>query len=96
MLNVARIVFFAFAALLIVGGIMGYVEKKSVMSLGAGIVCGGMSVAAGVLIMTNPKLALGLGIAAAVVRKIFPGITVVVASVIALGVGVAALMETRK
>ena len=107
MLNIARIVFFAFAALLIIGGIMGYVEKKSVISLVAGIACGGMSLAAGYLALTKPTLALGLGIAASLLvggsmlprvlksPKIFPGIVTVAASVLTLGISIAALTAGR-
>jgi uncharacterized membrane protein (UPF0136 family) len=106
-LNVARIVLFAFALLLIVGGIMGYVEKRSVISLVAGLVCGAMSLAGAVLIANKPSLALGLGIAAALLvggsmaprvaknPKIFPGIVTVGASVLTLVVSVAALMAGR-
>jgi uncharacterized membrane protein (UPF0136 family) len=106
-LNVARIILFAFALLLIVGGIMGYVEKRSVISLIAGVVCGAMSLAGAWLIATKPTLALGLGIAASVLvggsmaprviknPKIFPGIVTVGASVLTLVVSIAALMSDR-
>lgn len=107
MLNIARLVFFAFAALLIVGGIMGYAEKKSVISLVAGVVCGGLSLAAGFLILTKPTTALALGIVSALLvggsmaprvmknPKIFPGIVTVAASALTLLVSIAALATSR-
>jgi Transmembrane proteins 14C. len=108
MFNVARIVFFLFAALLLTGGIAGFMEKQSVPSLAAGVVCGGLSLAGALMLPTRPTLALSLGIAAAVLaaggmiprmikaeNKVWPSGTVVVASVVTLIVGGAALAAAR-
>jgi uncharacterized membrane protein (UPF0136 family) len=65
-LNIARIVFFVFAALLIVGGIAGFVEKRSVPSLLAGVVCGGLGLYAGMIVLTRPSLALALALAGSI------------------------------
>lgn len=108
MLIVARIVCFVFAALLIVGGILGYVEKRSVISLVAGLVCGALSLAAGVQMLAQPRLALVLAIAAAVLtgggmapryaksRALFPAGITLAASLLTLGVSVAALLGLAK
>lgn len=56
-----QIAYYLYATLLIVGGILGYVEKKSVISLVAGVVCGALSLAAATLYAKNPTLALSLG-----------------------------------
>jgi uncharacterized membrane protein (UPF0136 family) len=96
-LQVARIILFLFAVLMIAGGFAGYEEKKSIISLIAGVVCGGLALAGGILLTTNPKIALALGLAGAILglggmlprvlksekpieQRIWPGITVVVAS----------------
>lgn len=103
MLLTARIVFFAFAALLIVGGYVGYAEKGSIISLIAGLVCGLLSLGAGLAAPARLPLACALAIASAVLvlgsqaprvlknPKIFPGITLVAASLVTLGVAVATL-----
>lgn len=41
---------FSFGAITIVGGVLGYVRKGSKPSLGAGIVCGSLLIASGVMI----------------------------------------------
>jgi uncharacterized membrane protein (UPF0136 family) len=107
-LNIARIVLFVFAAVLIVGGIAGYVKTQSVPSLAAGIVCGGLGLAAGILLPTKPQLALILGIVGAVLaaggmiprlkkaeNKLWPSGTVVAASVVTLVVSIAALATSK-
>lgn len=108
MLNIARLVFFAFAALMVVGGVSGYVEKQSIPSLAAGIVCGGLSLAAGILLATRPQLALFLGIAASLLaiggmagrirkaeNKVWPSGTVIAAGVLTLLVSVASLASSK-
>ena len=108
MLLVAKIVFFAFAALLIIGGIAGYSEKGSVMSIIAGTVCGLLSLAAGILLMPGRvPLACGLAIGAAVLvfgsqaprvmkaPKLFPGITLIVTSVLTAGIAIATIATAR-
>lgn len=107
LLTISQYIFFAFALLLIVGGIMGYVEKKSVISLVAGLVCGTMSLVAGFIVMSKPTVALALGIIASLMvggsmaprviknPKIFPGIVTVAASLITLGVSIATLVSQR-
>ncbi|MBC8101406.1 MAG: TMEM14 family protein [Cytophagales bacterium] len=107
MLNVARVVFFAYAVLLIAGGIAGYVEKTSVISLVAGVVTGLIALAAGIYLTINPTVGLVLGILAAVLagggmapryaksKSVWPAGTVLAASVVALVVGVAAFTAPR-
>ena len=108
MVMVAKIVFFAFAALLIIGGIVGYAEKGSVMSIVAGTVCGVLSAVGGYyLTQGRVPLACGLALGAAVLvlgsqaprvmknPKIFPGITLVVTSIITAGVAVATIVTSR-
>ena len=107
MLNFARIVFFAYSALLIVGGIAGFVEAKSVISLIAGVVCGLLALAGGIYLGTNPTVGLVLGILAAFLsaggmapryaksKKLWPAGIVVGASVLTLIVGVAGFVLPR-
>ena len=107
MLNVARIVFFAYSALLIVGGIAGFVEAKSVISLIAGVVCGLIALAGGVYLGTNPTVGLVLGILAAFLsaggmapryaksKKLWPAGIVLAASVLTLVVGVAGFVAPK-
>ncbi len=107
MISTTRWVYFAYAALLIVGGIAGYVEKKSVISLVAGVVCGGLTLAAAGLLATRPRPALVMGIVAALLvggsmgarfaknPKLFPGGVTLAASVVSLLVSVAALVTTQ-
>lgn len=61
MLQTARTILFAYAALLVVGGVAGYANKGSVISLVAGGVCGVLSLAAAILLTNNPTLGLTLG-----------------------------------
>jgi len=107
MINVARLVFFAFSALLVVGGVLGYVEAKSVISLVAGLVCGALSLAAALLLPGKPVLGLALGIAAALLAgggmaprffqspKLWPGGVTLAFSVVTLIVAVVALTQAR-
>ncbi len=86
---------------------MGYVEKRSLISLVAGLLCGTMSLVAGVILLSKPTVALGLAIVASllvggsmaprVIKKptVFPGIVTVAASLITLGVSIAALVTQR-
>ena len=64
--TVARIIFVLFAALLILGGIAGFVEKRSVPSLAAGIVCGGLGLYAVIIIGQKPQLAFILALVGAI------------------------------
>ena len=107
MLNAARIVFFAYSVLLIVGGIAGFVEAKSVISLVAGVVCGLLALAGGIYITTNPTVGLVLGIVAALLstggmapryaksKKLWPAGIVLAASVLTLVVGAAGFTAPR-
>jgi uncharacterized membrane protein (UPF0136 family) len=110
-LKVAQIVFFAFAALLILGGIAGYLEKKSAMSLVAGVLCGGLALAGALQLASNPKLGLGLAIAGSILAaggmgnrlkdketgafKVWPAGTVFIASLATLAVAVAAFATAK-
>jgi len=107
-LTLARIVFFAFAALLILGGIAGFVEKRSIPSLASGIVCGGLGLYAAFVLPTQPKLALILGLVASVLAgggmmprlkdketgaiKVWPAGTVVAVSALTAVVAAAGLL----
>lgn len=109
MLNVVRIVFFAYAVLMIIGGIAGYVEAKSVISLIAGVVCGAIALVGGIYITKNPTVGLVLGIFAAVLaaggmgprymksetKKLWPGGIVLIASALTLVVGAAGFAAPR-
>jgi uncharacterized membrane protein (UPF0136 family) len=110
-LTVARVVFVLFAALLILGGIAGFVEKRSVMSLASGILCGGMATYAVVVMSTRPTFALVLGLAAAILAgggmaprlkdkatgeiKMWPAGAVVAMSLVTVAVAAAGLAVTR-
>jgi uncharacterized membrane protein (UPF0136 family) len=106
-LNVARLVFFAYAVLLIVGGIAGFVEAKSVISLIAGVVCGMLALAGGIYITQNPTVGLVLGIVASILsaggmapryaksKKVWPAGIVLAASVLTLVVGVAGIAAPK-
>ena len=67
MLIAARIVLFLFSALLILGGIDGFVKAHSAMSLMAGILCGGLGLYGAIVLPAQPKLGLILGIVGAVI-----------------------------
>lgn len=107
MISATRWVYLAYAALLIVGGIMGYVEKKSIISLVAGVVCGGLTLVATLMLASRPRPALVMGIVAALLvggsmgkryaegRKLFPAGVTVAASVVSLLVSVAALVTMQ-
>lgn len=65
MITVARIVFFVFAVILICGGIAGYLQARSIISLAAGVFCGGLALYAALILSTRQSLGLVLGLAAA-------------------------------
>lgn len=109
MLNVVRIVFFAYAILLIAGGIAGFIEAKSVISLIAGVVCGLLALAGGIYLTTNPTVGLVLGIVASLlsaggmaprymkapVKKLWPAGIVLIASALTFVVGAAGFTAPR-
>lgn len=111
MLTVAQIVFYLFAALLILGGIAGYVEAKSVISLIAGLVCGGLGLWAAILLHSKPQLALVIGLVGAILAAggmaprvkdkvtgaihVWPAAIVLGTSVVTAVVAVAALATSR-
>jgi uncharacterized membrane protein (UPF0136 family) len=53
-----------FGAIVIAGGVQGYLEKGSTASIIAGSILGGMAVAAGLLLGTKTTIALVLGLIA--------------------------------
>ncbi len=67
MISTVRLTLFVFAAFLIVGGVLGFLEKHSVMSLLGGGVCAALAIYGGLSLAKQPKLGLGLGIASAIV-----------------------------
>lgn len=109
MLNVARIVFFAYSVLLIAGGVAGFIEAKSVISLVAGVVCGLLALAGGIYLSTNPTVGLVLGIFASLlsaggmaprymkapVKKLWPAGIVLIASALTFVVGAAAFAAPK-
>lgn len=60
MADFGRIFLLIYAALMLAGGIMGYVTKKSIPSLAAGLISGALLFAAFGLIRSQPKMAFGL------------------------------------
>lgn len=108
MLSTVKLVLFAYAAFLTVGGFLGYQEKGSVMSLVGGLVCAIIAVAAGIMLPGKVKLGLGLGIAAAIIAagrplmtmskglKLWPGGALLGASVVVLILCVAAFATAGK
>ena len=61
-LGVMSILYFVYAALLLVGGILGYARAKSAPSLVAGAVAAVLTVIAALLLPHHPRAGLGLGI----------------------------------
>ncbi len=74
MIHLATIYYFVFGVLTIAGGILGYVNKKSVASLIAGGVSGVLLLAAGILIpfRFQPALILGLVVSVVLAGKFIP------------------------
>ena len=75
MISIVRYALFAFAVFLVVGGILGFAEKHSVMSLLGGGVCAILAVAGGMQLPAKPKIGLILGIVAALVAEMRPLMT---------------------
>lgn len=112
MLTVARIVFFLFAALLILGGIDGFIAAHSAMSLMSGVLCGGMGLYAALTLTKAPKRALIVGLLGAILAgggmaprlhdkktgelKIWPAVTVVAASALTAFVAAGGLASVAK
>ena len=107
MLNTARIVFLLFAALLIVGGVLGYVQKNSLPSLLGGGVGGILALAAALLVGSRPTIGAILGLATALLigvrfavtfakePKVWPAGATLAASLVALVVAVLVLVQAR-
>lgn len=103
----ARLVYFVYGAWLIVGGVLGWNEKHSLISLIAGGVTGALALAAAVLLVRNPTGGLALGLATALLvggsflprflksPHFYPGGLTLLLSVVALAVSVAALLAAR-
>lgn len=111
MAETARIVYFIYAAWLIVGGILGYTHsaKPSVISLVAGTVTGALMLGAAALLGRGPAttgLTLGLVTTLLVLGSFvprflksphfYPGGLTILLSVVALAVSVAALLAARR
>jgi uncharacterized membrane protein (UPF0136 family) len=62
MLNIARLYFFVFAALTVLGGVMGFVKANSKPSLIAGVVSGLLLAVAGWLMPTKTTVGCVMGI----------------------------------
>lgn len=107
MLASARIVYFVWAAWLIVGGILGYTQSQSRPSLIGGMVTGALAITAAVLLGRSPTTGLWIGLATAVLLlgrfvpaflkspNFYPTGLTTLLSVIALAVTIAALVAAR-
>lgn len=101
-----RLILFAYAALMVVGGAMG--ASKSPMSLIAGLVCGLLAAAGAFLLPSNAKLGLGLALAGSLLAvggmlprflksyAVWPAGTVTVASALVLVLTAIALATQGK
>ena len=69
MISIVRYALFAFAAFLIVGGILGFAEKHSVMSLIGGGVCALVAVVGALQLAKNPRFGLMLGFVSALIAS---------------------------
>lgn len=67
MVHTARIVLIVYGILLISGGAMGYLQKGSVMSLGAGVIGGCVAIAAALIAGRAPVAGLWIGFLCALV-----------------------------
>jgi uncharacterized membrane protein (UPF0136 family) len=67
MISLVKPTLLAFAAFLVVGGILGFMEKHSAMSLIGGVGCAALAVFGALSLPTKTKLGLGLGVASAIV-----------------------------
>jgi uncharacterized membrane protein (UPF0136 family) len=104
-LKSAQIVYFVYAAELIIGGILG--ASKSIISLIAGVVCGLLALAAGVLVPKSTNVGLLLALLAALAvggsmlprflkaPKVFPSGVTLALSLIVLVVTVAVFFSAR-
>jgi uncharacterized membrane protein (UPF0136 family) len=62
MIDVAKIYYFIFGALSILGGLMGFLKKSSWISLIAGGLCGVLLIIAGLMLREKPTPGLVLGL----------------------------------
>ncbi len=62
-LPLLRAILFSYSALMLVGGAMG--ASKSIASLVAGVVCGGLALAGGIIAQGNAKVGLTLALCGA-------------------------------
>lgn len=62
MIDVAKIYYFIFGAISILGGLMGFLKKSSLISLVAGGLCGVLLIIAGLLLREKPSAGLVLGL----------------------------------
>jgi uncharacterized membrane protein (UPF0136 family) len=104
MQDLTRFYLFAYAALMVVGGIAGG-SKGSVMSIMAGVLCGLLAGIGAFLMTNNAKLGLGLALGGAVLalggmlprflksHAIWPAGVVTIASAIALVLTIIALTK---
>lgn len=66
MVPAIKIYYIVFAALTAVGGVMGYVKAKSVVSVIAGLISGALLVTASMLLPNRPEMAYTIGITVSV------------------------------
>ena len=107
MAGVTQIMMIVYGVFLIVGGIMGFAEAKSVPSLVAGTTTGILDLVAYVLSRTQPKTGFGLGLVVAILliatqlprymksHKLVPGL-IALFSVLMVALLIASLMGVTK
>jgi len=106
-LPVTRIYYLIFGILTIMGGVMGYVKAKSVVSIISGTICGAVLVAASYLLKEHPIAAEVSALCISVLlagkflpdyihKKAFvPGGLMAILSVLGIVVSILALVSTR-
>ena len=102
MVDAAKIYFLVFGVITIAGGIMGYLKAGSVISIMAGAITGILLIVAGVILLSNRELGLGLGLFTSAIlagqfiprtlrtRRLVPGGVMSVLSVIGMIIAIAA------
>ncbi len=105
MAGTVQILMIVYGVLLIIGGVMGYVEAKSVISLIAGSITGLLELVAYALARTQPKTGFGLGLIVAILlifstlprylksHKIMPSGLIILCSVVMTVLLIAALAK---
>ena len=107
MLDVIQDFYFVFGALTLIGGIIGFLRAKSLPSLMAGLFCGLVLVAAGLLVVygkVNVALILGILVSVALAGQFIPKVmlnrapiqAILMAALSALGVVLTLIAFAKK